>query len=182
MSEIQCQYRSLQGTQPVCQVVAELTDRPLGECHVNDSACTFCLACGVAPQAPNTVTASMSLGVAHRLGDQPFLYRMLDRMQPHLTNNTLPPTHCILRGPETRQVPCKPCQAGRLTPVLIPVYRCPIHQECTLHNTGIMPRIKACATCEERLEKSYPLNVKPAPAAVVEQNHRAGGHRTSQPE
>lgn len=166
MSEIICQYRVLQGTQPVCRIVADLTGRPLGDCHVNDSACTHCLKCGVAPQGPNVVTASMSIGVALRSGAPEFVARMKQRMSPYLTVTPPPQTACIFRGPEVRQVACKPCQAGSLIPVMVPAYRCPKHSECTLFNTGAFPKIKACSTCEDRLEQAYPLEANPAPAEV----------------
>lgn len=172
MTNIHCQYRTEPNAScehPVCSVVAELTERPLGECHVNDSACSFCLKCGVAPHHPNSVTASMAIGVANRSGSAEFLRRTLQRMSPYLTKTPPPLTKCILRGPEVRTVPCTPCQAGGHPSVTIPVYRCPKHVECTLYNTGIHPRIKACATCEERLEEPYQLEAHPTPRSVVEQ-------------
>ncbi len=173
MSEIACEYRSLDGDQPVCRVVADLTERPLAECHVNDSACTYCLKCGVAPQAPNPVTASMACGVATRSGDPSLSLLMSQRMRPHLVQVPPAALKCILRGPEMRQVQCKPCQAGSLTVVMVPVFRCPQHIECTLHNTGLNPRIKACSTCEEWLEHAYPLEANPAPPPVLDQVRQA---------
>lgn len=169
MTDIACRYRVLQGEQPVCQVVAELVERPLAECHVNDAACVHCLACGVAPQAPNVVTASMSIGVAKRSGDSSFLSATVKRMQPHLGTSAPAPTACILRGPEIRQVKCKPCQASSLLPVLVPVHRCPKHGECTVNNVGHHPRIQACSTCQDRLEKAYPISTKPVPQSVLDQ-------------
>lgn len=77
------------------------------------------------------------------------------------------PTTCIMRGLEIRKVACKPCQADSLTPVTVPVFSRPKHQECTLHNTGTFPKIQACATCGDRLEKSYQLDTRPLPAAVL---------------
>lgn len=178
MTEIACRYRSVQGDQPVCQVVADLVERPLAECHVNDAACAHCLGCGVAPQAPNAVTASMSIGVAHRSGDSTFLAATVKRMQPHLPRSEPAPTACILRGPEIRQVKCKPCQANSLVPVMVPVYRCPKHSECTLHNVGVQPRIQACSTCQDRLEKAYPISTKPVPQSVLDQiNQQRTGNR-----
>lgn len=169
MTEISCRYRSLQGEQPVCQIVAELVERPLAECHVNDAACAFCLGCAVAPQTPNVVTASMSIGVAHRSGDSAFLAATVKRMQPHLPQSAPAPTACILRGPEIRHVKCKPCQANSLVPVMVPVYRCPKHSECTLHNVGGHPKIHACSTCQDRLEKAYPISTKAVPQSVLDQ-------------
>lgn len=155
MLSIDCRYRALisegGSPQPVCQIVAELTDRPLAECHVNDSACAYCLSCGIAPQAPNKVTASMAIGVAMRSGNQAFQRELTSRFR-HLLEPPPPATACVLRGSEIRQVACKPCQGGGNRQVLVPVFACPLHQECTLHNTGTHPRIQACATCAERQE------------------------------
>lgn len=177
---ISCPYRSLSGLTPVCQIVADLIDRPLAECQVNDSACAYCLQCGIAPQAPNQVTASMAVGVAKRTGDPQYLKSTLDRFRPYLSKLPSAPrvTTCVLRGPEVRQVACKPCQADSLIPVMMPVYRCPRHSECTLHNSGTFPKIQACATCGDRLEKFVPLEAKPAPPAVLAAIHER--QRTAQ--
>lgn len=52
---------------------------------------------------------------------------------------------CQFRGAMLREQGCKPCQAqGRS---LIEVFGCDKHKECTLENTAIHPRIKACSTC-----------------------------------
>lgn len=167
MSEINCPYRTISNQQPVCQIVADLLDRPLFECHTNDSACAHCLQCGIAPQVPNTVVASMSIGVAKRTGEAGYLQETLNRFRSHLTQAAPAVTTCVLRGPEIRQVACKPCQADSLIPVLMPVYRCPNHVECTLHNTGTHPKIKACATCGDRLEQYVPLVSQATPLAVL---------------
>lgn len=164
---IPCPHHSRIGEQPVCQVVSDLMDRPLSECHTNDSACNHCLKCGVAPQSPNVVTASMSIGVAKRLLDRQFLRETLKRFESHLNKTPLPPTTCVLRGPEVRRVACKPCQADSLIPVKMPVFRCPKHDECTLHNTGTFPRIQACATCGDRLEQYVELQAKWIPPEVL---------------
>lgn len=179
MSELNCPHRSIASDnpgQPVCQIVADLMDRPLAECHTNDGACAFCLKCGIAPQAPNEVTASMAVGVAMRNGDKEFLKATLYRFRRNLSPSPLPPpaTTCVLRGPEIRKVACKPCQADSLVPVMMPVYRCPRKGECTLHNTGTFPKIQACSTCGERLEKYVQLDTKPLPAAVVAAIPRRG--------
>lgn len=173
MAELNCPYRSLHGEQPVCQVVADLTDLPLALCHTNDSACAYCLKCEIAPQVPNKVTASMSVNAAILAGEVKG-GDIIKRMKPHLG----PPPNmvCVLRGPEIRKVACKPCQADSLVPVMVPVYRCPRQGECTLHNTGTFPKIQACATCPERLDKYVPLDVKPASTAVVAAIHRRGVH------
>ncbi|MDB5338398.1 MAG: hypothetical protein JWN70_4017 [Planctomycetaceae bacterium] len=174
MTEFNCSYRSVIGQQPVCQVVADLTDLPLAICHTNDSACEFCLKCEIAPQVPNVVTASMSIHAAGRAGE-PLHGPMSQRMKPHLGPPPQPPnTVCVLRGPEIRKVACKPCQADSLIPVMLPVFRCPLHGECTLHNTGTFPKIQACATCGGRREKYVQLDVKPASAAVVAAIARRG--------
>lgn len=167
MNEINCPFRSMIGEQPVCQIVSDIVERPLSECHTNDSACKYCMGCGIAPQNPNCVTASMSIGVAHRTGDPTFLRQVSVRMAPHLNKAEPPQTACVRRGREVRQVACKPCQADSNVPVMMPVYSCPLHQECTLHNTGTFPRIKACSTCEDRLEKPVPITPKPMSPAVA---------------
>lgn len=166
---ISCPYRSLSGLTPVCQIVADLIDRPLAECQVNDSACAYCLQCGIAPQVPNEVVASMAIGVAKRTGDPHYLKSTLGRFRQYLSRLPSPPpvTTCVLRGPEVRQIACKPCQADSLVPVMVPVYRCPRHRECTLHNTGTFPKIQACSTCGDRLEKYVELDVRQAPPAVL---------------
>lgn len=162
-----CPYRELQGAQPVCQIVAEFMGRPLAECHVNDSACVHCLNGQVAPQTPNAVVASMAIGVAARTQDQAFLKRTVDRFRDFLNKPPAPITACVLRGPAVRSVPCKPCQADSPVAVMMPVFRCPRHDECTLHNTGTFPRIQACATCAERLEEYVQIDVRQAPPAVL---------------
>ncbi len=183
MTEIKCDYRSLNGEQPVCRIVADITDRPLVECRVNDSACAHCLGCGVAPQAPNVVTASMAIGVAQRTGDPLFFREMIGRMNPHLRQpQQLTPenTPCIKRGKVIRQQECKPCQqngGGKF----VPVFACPEFGECTIGNTGVTPKIQGCATCppDKRCETSYQLtHVNPPEVvkAVAEQTaSRRGG-------
>lgn len=156
----------MSGDQPVCQVVADLTGLPLALCHTNDSACAYCLKCEIAPQVPNKVTASMSIHAATLAGEVKG-GNIANRMLAHLGKPTVPITTCVLRGPEIRTIACKPCQADSLVPVMKPVFRCPKHGECTLHNTGTFPKIQACATCNDRLEKYVQLDVKQAPAAVL---------------
>lgn len=169
MSEINCQFRSVINDQPVCQVVADIIERPLLECHTNDSACAYCLKCGIAPQTPNPVTASMSIHAANRSGDQAFVKEIVSRVSPALNKAPPPVTTCVRRGREIRRVACKPCQADSKTPVMVPVYTCPIHKECSLNNLGVFPKIKACATCDDRLEKPYQIEAKPvAPAVAAE--------------
>lgn len=168
MAEIICEYRDQLGDQPVCQIVASLMDLPLADCHTNDSACHACLKHTAAPQTPNAVVASMAIAAASRTGDKAFVRRTIDRFENRIAvAAAVPVTACVLRGPETRQVACKPCQADSLTPVMVPVFSCPKHKECTLHNTGTFPKIKACATCDDRLEKYYQLDTKPLPAPVL---------------
>ena len=65
------------------------------------------------------------------------------------------PTACVLRGQQTRQVQCLPCQAGSSAVVLVPAFQCLRHTECTLRNTGGLPKIQNCSTCENRIA---PLN------------------------
>ena len=153
MHDIICQYRSLEGAQPVCQIVSQLSNAPLRLSHTNDSACVFCLSCGIDPYTPNRATASMAIHAARRAGES-FNGPIQRRMQPFLMVNAPPAnaanTPCRLRGPQIRTQPCPPCQAGSKTPVLVPVYRCPVHQECTIRNTGIHPRIQGCVTCQSR--------------------------------
>jgi hypothetical protein len=166
-AQINCPHHSQINGQPVCQVVSDLIDRSLAECHTNDSACNHCLGCGVAPQRPNVVTASMAIGVALRSQDDEFSRRTERRFRPYLMAAPRPITACVLRGLEIRKVDCKPCQADSLVPVKVAVYRCPRHQECTLHNTGTFPKIQACATCGDRLEHYVELEATPIPAAVL---------------
>lgn len=171
MPEIQCQYRRIQEDRtPLCEVVANLTKLPLVLCHTNDSACEFCLKCGVAPQTPNRATASMSVHAATRNGEdrQGATYQrmrqiLIDRNPPATAANT----PCILRGPQIRTQDCPPCQAGSKIPVQVPVYRCQTHGECTIRNTGTHPKIQGCVTCEQR-QSTYPrLHTLPTPPEVL---------------
>lgn len=174
MTKIECPHRSVIGEQPVCQVVADLIDRPLAECFTYDQTCASCLSCGIPPQVPNAYTASMAIHAAGKSPDPSFVKTTLARFKSHLNKTPPPVTQCVLRGRETRRVACKPCQAGSLTPVMVSVFSCPRHQECTLHNTGTFPKIQACATCGDRLEKYYELDAKPIPAVVLAAIPRRG--------
>jgi hypothetical protein len=152
IASIQCPYRTMHGSIPLCQIVAELTDFPLEFCETNDSACDYCLKCGIAPQTPNKVTASMSVNAAERMGEPHYStiakhmrHVLLSRFEASV--ETLP---CVFRGVAFRQQECKPCQAGSLNVVIVPVYHCLAFQECTIRNTGTFPKIKACSTCPER--------------------------------
>ena len=165
--EIHCPHRSLSGDLPVCRVAEELSGLPLAECRVNDLACACCLTCGIAPRTPNKVTASMAIGAVARRGDPRSLAEIVTRLRPHLERAAKPRTTCVLRGPLVRRVVCQPCQAGSKTPVLVEVFRCPQHTECTLNNTGMHPRIHACATCAERLEQYYELGARENPPEVL---------------
>ena len=171
MSDISCPYRSTQQDKPCCQIVADLIDLPLVRCTVNDSACAHCLSLPIAPQTPNSVTASMSIHAAQATGDQALLRETVARMKPHLTKSPPAPPKtpeqvpCILRGKRKRQVECKPCQAnGQL---MVDVFHCPKHTECTINNTGLQPKIKGCATCQERLPEAYQIETRPVPSAVL---------------
>jgi hypothetical protein len=119
----------------------------------------------------------MSIGVAARSGDRTLLQNIATRMKPYLAKQSPPATKCVLRGPEIRQMQCKPCQVDSLKVVMIPVYRCPKHNECTLHNTGTHPRVHACATCQDRLETAYQIDARAAPQVVLDRiyNSRAKG-------
>lgn len=174
MTNIECPYRSVIGEQPVCQVVADLIDRPLAECFTYDQTCASCLGCGIAPQVPNAYTASLAIHAAGKSPDPSFVKTTLTRFKSYLNKTPPPVTKCVLRGPEIRKVACKPCQADSLTPVMVPVFGCPRHQECTLHNTGTFPKIKACATCEDRMENYVHLDTKPIPAVVLAAIPRRG--------
>ncbi len=165
---IACPHHSEINGQPVCEIVADITGRPLAECHTNDSACAYCLGCGIAPQRPNPATASMAIGAADRTGDKTFASVILGRMTPHLRRSEPAPTVCILRGRPIRKVECKPCNAGA-GGVMVDVYSCPKHGQCTLNATGLHPRTQACAGCPDRLEKSYQIEIRPTPPAVLEQ-------------
>ena len=165
--EIHCPHRSLSGDLPVCRVAEEFSGLPLAECRVNDSACACCLTCGIAPRTPNKVTASMAIGAVARRGDARQATQIIARLRSHLQQTDSAVTTCVLRGPQVRRVLCKPCQAGGATPVLVQVFRCPRHTECTLNNTGMHPRIHACATCAERLEQYYELGARENPPEVL---------------
>lgn len=152
MPDINCPFRSLWGGQPVCQIVADITDVPLSLCQVNDSACSWCLQCPTAPQAPNKATASMAIHACHRAEiPVPAAIRAVTTVHipAHAGKPTLESLPCSHRGRELRQQYCKPCQAGGGPPT-VPVYSCPMHQECTLRNTGTHPKIQACLTCPDR--------------------------------
>jgi hypothetical protein len=169
MNEPQCKYRTVAGEKRHCRIVAALTNLPLVLSETNDDACLYCLSCGIAPDLPNEVTASMSIHAARRAGDG---MEMMRRMGPHLAgysrDTAEPDSRCVLRGVQTRQVACKPCQAGGLTPVLIAVFHCPEHGECTLKNTGAFPRIHACVTCDDRVSEYPKLRILPTSEAVVD--------------
>lgn len=169
---IDCPYRSSPHDKPCCQIVADLIDRPLAQCPVNDSACQHCLTLAIAPQTPNCVTASMSIHAAQATGDQTLLREVVNRMRPHLTKSPPAPPKtpeqvpCVLRGKILRQVECKPCQAnGQL---MVDVFRCPKHTQCTINNTGLQPKIKGCTTCQERLPEAYQIETRPTPAVVLD--------------
>jgi hypothetical protein len=173
-TEIICEFRTIatDGT-PLCQVVADLNDFPLEICHTNDSACEYCLRSGVAPQAPNQVTASMSVHAAHRYGEANgggTMRRMAPTLRAPATEEpTLENTPCVLRGMPTRQQACKPCQAGGKLAVMVPVYACTVHGECTLRNTGTLPKIQGCVTCQARQSQYAQIDATPLPTAVVDE-------------
>ena len=167
---IDCPHRSATQDKPCCQIVSDLIGLPLHQCRVNDSACAHCLTLTMAPQTPNCVVASMSIHAAQATGDQSLLRETVARMKPHLTKSPPAPPKtpeqvpCILRGRRKRQVECKPCQAnGQL---MVDVYHCPKHTECTVNNTGIQPKIKGCSTCQERLPEAYQIQTRPTPPVV----------------
>lgn len=56
---------------------------------------------------------------------------------------------CKHLGSEIRKETCKTCQSGTGKP-FVTVYECALHSECTLNNTSIHPRPKACSTCRDR--------------------------------
>lgn len=146
--KIACPYR-VAASQPLCQIVSELTDLPVEICHTNDGACRHCLTLPVAPQIPNVVVASMCCGAYQRAGlatPRHILDVITIVASPEPTLDSLP---CAHRGPEVRRQECKPCQAGG-GPLLVPVFSCPIHTECTLRKIGVHPQIKGCLMCEER--------------------------------
>ena len=168
--------RSQCGEHACCRVISELIDRPLEQCHTNDYACESCLKTGVAPQVPNAVVAVLSIRAAQRSGDGALAQSAFTRFASFMNLQPLPPTTCVLRGPEIRKVDCKPCQADSLVPVPVPVFRCPKHQECTLHNTGTFPKIQACVSCGVRLEKYVQLDVKPAAPEALAAIHALSPH------
>lgn len=151
MTDIHCEYRSTRDGQPVCQIVADITDRPLAECLTNDGACQYCLGCGIAPQRPNPATASMAIGAANRTGDRAFAAHILGRMAPFLNRQSPAPTACVLRGSPVGQRECKPCNAGA-GGMVVDIFACQKHGQCTLMQTGGHPVIRACAGCPDRTE------------------------------
>lgn len=151
MITIDCQHLVVIDGQPVCKIVSELTDRPLRECHVNDSACEYCLGCGIAPQTPNPATASMAIGVAMRTKNTAFFQQMVSRVGQHLNKNKPAPTACVHRGEVIGQRECKPCQANGHA-LMVDLFQCPIHGVCTLHATGTHPVVRGCAGCPDRQE------------------------------
>lgn len=70
-----------------------------------------------------------------------------------------PNADCCHRGEKLREQGCKPCQAAGKKQ--IDVFACDLHGECTLHNTAIQPRIRACATCQEHVSISEFFASKP---------------------
>lgn len=181
MTDIQCPHRVFGDGSPSCEIVQQLVDLPLAMCKVNDSACQHCLGLSIAPQAPNCVTASMSIHAARRTGDTAFEAEVFRRMRPHLTKvepapfKTPAQVPCILRGKVKRQAECRPCQAnGQL---MVDVFTCPKHRECTINNTGLQPKIKGCVTCQERVPESYQIDVRPTPPEVLQHIQNAK-HKT----
>ncbi len=169
-SEITCPSRSVHDGHPCCHIVSDLIGLPLNQCRVNDSACAHCLTLPIAPQTPNCVVSSMSIHAAQSTGDQSLLRETVARMKPHLTKSPPAPPKtpeqvpCILRGRRKRQVECKPCQAnGQL---MVDVFHCPKHTECTINNTGLTPKIKGCTTCQERLPEAYQIQTRSVPQVV----------------
>lgn len=165
---INCPFRSDSADGPLCRIVAEVTDLPLELCKTNDSACDYCIQCGIAPQTPNGVVASMALAAQVRAKVQPSqeILRVIPResaVKPTLDN-----TPCVFRNQQTREVECKPCQTGDQPP-LVPVYRCNSgkRSECTLMNTGLVPKIQGCVTCPDRLPEYPRLVSLPTPETVL---------------
>jgi hypothetical protein len=156
MSDFGCRYRIVRADgMPVCQIASELTDLPLELCETNDSACGYCLSCGIAPQAPNRVTASICVTAAMQAGessDGPIMRRMRSTLMDPVVHATLENTPCVFRGPRIGVVACKPCQAGSLTPMMVAIFGCEVYRTCTFKNTGVHPRIAACVTCASRRE------------------------------
>lgn len=62
---------------------------------------------------------------------------------------------CLHRGELIRRQGCKPCQAQGHKE--IEVFTCAKHGECTLRNTSIQPRLKACATCQQYQSAVYQI-------------------------
>ena len=171
-SSIDCPHRIVANGQAVCEIVQQMIDLPLTMCRVNDSACAHCLSLPIAPQTPNSVTASMSIHAAQATGDQSLLRETVARMKPHLTKSPPAPPKtpeqvpCVKRGRVIRQQECKPCNAGA-GGRLVDVYGCPDHGQCTVNATGVSPRIQSCSGCETRLEKAYHITAKPLPVEVL---------------
>jgi hypothetical protein len=172
--EIHCEYRSLRSDNtPLCRIVSELSGISLEICETNDSACEFCLKCGVAPQVPNRATASMIVRAHHQTGTTPASHvtQVLRDASPPPTLGNIP---CVFRSQQLREQACKPCQAGGRVPVMVPVFRCNSgkYSECTLRNTGTVPKIQACITCEHRLPEYPRLLPLEVPRAVLDaMNH-----------
>lgn len=165
--EIQCPYRQGATCHVVYRLLQEFTPAtPLEECVITDKACQVCQASGVDPTTPNHVTGSICVSTVSRL-KSPALRLVLNRARPHLNKQPPADTRCVLRGAQTRQIPCKPCQSRDGKSGTADVYSCPIHQQCTLLNTGHTPKIQACATCEDRKPEYTPAPRAPKPPEQV---------------
>jgi len=57
---------------------------------------------------------------------------------------------CAHRGELLRTQVCKPCQA--MGKSAVEVFWCSLHSECTLSNTAVKPKIRACSTCSDWVE------------------------------
>ena len=169
MKPADCQFRGINADGiPVCNVVFEITEFPLHTCHTNDSACTHCLTLETPPQAPNRVVASMACHAALR-NYEPANGPTFQRMQSILRDEEPTPEKlpCVKRGLEVRQQLCKPCQAGGLATKLIPVYSCSQFRECTLRNTGTVPKVQACNTCQSRQPEFAQIEMTTYPPEVL---------------
>ena len=154
---ISCPHRKSDSCLIVYSLLSDFTnDITQDDCKITDEACRVCQSLGIDPESPNHVTASISISTCNRL-KLSILRPVMDRMLPHVKRREKPDTRCVLRGIQTRTVPCKPCQSRDGKSGVADVFACPIHRECTLLNTGHTPKIQGCVTCQERQPEYIPI-------------------------
>lgn len=169
MFEKPCQHRTTRGVSAKCNVVYQLLSDwsiPIDDCDIKPDACGACSRSQVDPQKPNNVTASIAISTVRRVKIDKMV-EVINRYSGSLSTAPEADTRCVLRGIKLRMTECKPCQSrtGQITEVA--VYRCPLHSECTLNQTGKQPRIQSCATCRDRQPAYVAFNPPMAPPGLI---------------